>query len=66
MGVEERYRLSLTIDGLQVQTGWWETEAVARRKFIAWVGSYGSLPGTRVVLVDDETGETLTAWPDET
>lgn len=45
--------------------GWWSSEAVARAKFTAAVGQYGGRPGVDVTVVDDETGETLTMWPDE-
>lgn len=43
--------------------GWWGSEATARRKFTSWIGEYGSMPGARVILVDEETGEKLAAWP---
>ncbi|MFJ3248408.1 hypothetical protein [Streptomyces sp. NPDC086782] len=45
--------------------GWWASEATARRKFTRWVGEYGSLPGARITLTDDQTGATLTTWPTE-
>lgn len=61
----ERYHLTLTAAGRPVQHGWWGSETVARAKFVSWIGEYGSMPGARVTLVDEETGETLTAWPDE-
>jgi hypothetical protein len=41
--------------------GWWGSEATARRKFTAWVGS--GVADARVVLVDEETGVTLEEWP---
>jgi hypothetical protein len=62
----DRYHLTLTSADRPVQHGWWASEATARRKFTAWIGEYGTLPGVRVTLVDEETGETLTTWPDET
>lgn len=34
-------------------------------QFRSWVGEHGML-GARIMLVDEETGETLTEWPDET
>lgn len=57
-----RYHLTLTSDGRPVMHGWWASEATARRKFTAWVGERGQL-GARVTLVDEETGETVAAWP---
>ncbi|WP_306317181.1 MULTISPECIES: hypothetical protein [unclassified Streptomyces] len=57
-----RYRLTLTVDGATVATGWWEKPATADKKFRDWIGDHGH--GTaRIFLVDTETGETLKAWP---
>jgi hypothetical protein len=61
----ERYHLLLAAAGRPIQHGWWASEATARRKFTSWVGEYGSMPGARVTLTDEETGSTLTSWPDE-
>ncbi|MFD4968976.1 hypothetical protein [Streptomyces sp. NPDC058424] len=61
----ERYHLTLTADGRPAMHGWWGRETTARRKFRDWVGEYGSARGARITLVDEETGETLTTWPDE-
>jgi hypothetical protein len=61
----DRYHLTLTTDGRPVMHGWWAKESTARRQFRSWVGEHG-LPGARIVLVDEETGETLTEWPEET
>lgn len=58
----ERYHLTIT--GRVSAQGWWGSEKVARAKFTEWVGDWGR-PGARVTLVDEETGETLTTWPDE-
>ena len=58
-----RYHLTLASAGRTVQQGWWGSEATARGKFTEWVGS--GVADARVTLVDDETGETLTTWPDE-
>ncbi|MFI1166597.1 hypothetical protein ACH4UM_24075 [Streptomyces sp. NPDC020801] len=58
----ERYHLTLTAGGRTVQHGWWGSEATARRKFAGWIGEHGR-PGARIVLVDEETGETLASWP---
>ncbi|MGY1579124.1 hypothetical protein [Streptomyces sp. MN13] len=61
----ERYHLTLTSVGRLVQHGWWASEETARRKFSGWVGEYGTLPDARITLTDEETGETLTMWPDQ-
>jgi hypothetical protein len=63
---DERYHLTLTLDGRPAMQGWWGSEATARRQFKVWIGERGSMPGVRIVLVDEETGETLTSWPTET
>ncbi|MFF8589912.1 hypothetical protein ACF061_00490 [Streptomyces sp. NPDC015220] len=60
-----RYHLLLSSGGRPVQHGWWGSEATARRKFVGWVGEYGSMPGARITLTDETTGATLTTWPDE-
>lgn len=60
----ERYHLTLTAAGRTVAQGWWGSEVVARGKFTEWVGDWGR-DGARVTLVDEETGETLTTWPEE-
>ena len=59
-----RYHLTLTVDGRPVMHGWWGSETTARGKFARWVGEHGQ-PDARITLVDEETGETLTTWPDE-
>jgi hypothetical protein len=59
-----RFHLTLARDGRPAMHGWWGSEAVARAKFTEWVGDWGR-PGATVTLVDEETGETLTTWPDE-
>lgn len=60
-----RYHLLLTSRGRPVQHGWWGIEDTARDKFRRWVGERGSMPGARITLVDEETGEELTSWPGE-
>jgi len=60
----DRYRLTLTVDGRPVAHGWWPSEQVARDRHTEWVGDWGR-PGASVALVDEESGETLTSWPDE-
>jgi hypothetical protein len=59
-----RYHLTLTSDGRPAMHGWWGSETVARRKATAWIGQWGR-PGARITLVDEDTGTTLTTWPDE-
>ncbi|MFD5294800.1 hypothetical protein ACFWJU_06290 [Streptomyces mutabilis] len=59
-----RYRVTVTTAGQTLLQGWWESEATARRKFIAWIGEHGSRPGARVTLTDEEAGSVLTEWPD--
>ncbi|MFF7824162.1 hypothetical protein ACFZCM_02965 [Streptomyces rochei] len=59
-----RYRVTVTVQGRPLMHGWWGSETTARRKFASWIGEHGSRPGARVTLTDEETGETLTEWPD--
>ncbi|KOV58092.1 hypothetical protein [Streptomyces sp. MMG1121] len=60
-----RYHLLLTTGGRPVQHGWWGREVVARDKFRNWVGLYGgAMPGARVTLSDEDSGDVLDAWPD--
>lgn len=61
--IPARYHLQLTSAGCPVAQGWWGSETVARGKFKEWVGS--GVADARVTLVDEETSETLTTWPDE-
>ncbi len=58
-----RYRVTVALDGRRAMRGWWNAESVARRQFAGLVGQYGR-PGAHVTLADEETGETLTEWPD--
>ncbi|CAL9676493.1 hypothetical protein [Streptomyces sp. enrichment culture] len=60
-----RYHLLLTMDGRPVQHGWWSREETARDKFRRWIGERGGTLGTRVVLLDEETGAVLADWPDQ-
>ncbi|MFI8191321.1 hypothetical protein ACIF8T_21300 [Streptomyces sp. NPDC085946] len=60
----DRYHLTLSSDGRPVAQGWWASEATARGKFTEWVGDWGK-PGVQVTLIDEDTGETLTEWPEE-
>jgi hypothetical protein len=62
---DQRFHLTLTLDGRPAMQGWWGSEATARRQFKVWIGERGSMPGVRIVLVDEETGTVLTTWPDE-
>ncbi|MFE0845246.1 hypothetical protein [Streptomyces rochei] len=59
-----RYRVTVTVEGRPLMHGWWGSEATARRKFTTWVGEHSGRTGARVTLTDEETGETLTEWPD--
>ncbi|GEK04504.1 hypothetical protein [Streptomyces sp. 1-11] len=61
----DRYYLLLVCDGRPVLRGWWGTEAVARRKFRVWVGEYGSMPGARITLLDEERTALLATCPDQ-
>jgi hypothetical protein len=61
--VNDRYHLSLTLDGQPAMQGWWAKEATARRQFSAWVGERGSMPGVRITLVDEEQQRVLESWP---
>ena len=64
-GPDQRHHLPMIAAGRPTMHGWWGSEAVARSKFVAWVGAYGALPDARVTLVDEETGAVLTMWPNE-
>ncbi|MFI9244126.1 hypothetical protein ACIGXF_16410 [Streptomyces sp. NPDC053086] len=61
-----RYHLLLSSGGQPIQHGWWGSESTARRKFTRWIGEHGALPDAQVTLTDEETGETLTSWPEGT
>ncbi|GED89297.1 hypothetical protein [Streptomyces sp. 6-11-2] len=45
--------------------GWWGSETTTRGKFRDWIAEYGSTRGARITLTDEDTGATLTTWPDE-
>ncbi|WP_189956492.1 hypothetical protein [Streptomyces alanosinicus] len=60
-----RYHLLLSSGGRPRQHGWWGREETARDKFRRWVGEYGSLPDTRVTLIDEDTAGVLAVWPDQ-
>ncbi|MFJ9420657.1 hypothetical protein [Streptomyces sp. NPDC101249] len=62
-GGTDRYHLTLTTSGRITLNGWWASESAARAKAARWTGDWGR-PDTRVYLVDTETGETLTDWPE--
>jgi len=57
-----RFHLTLSAAGRPAMHGWWAREATARDKFRAWVSDWG-VGGVRIVLVDEETGQTLDEWP---
>ncbi|MFE4574085.1 hypothetical protein ACFRLW_21125 [Streptomyces sp. NPDC056728] len=62
------YRLTLTTpaDGT-VMDGRWDAPATAERKFLSWIGSYGSMPGAHITLAEQAHAGTwgeLKTWPD--
>ncbi|GGV37412.1 hypothetical protein GCM10010293_41220 [Streptomyces griseoflavus] len=59
----DRYHVTLVLAGRPALHGWWGSEPIARAQFTGLVGRYGQ-PGTRITLVDEETGATLTEWPE--
>ena len=63
---DQRYHLALHAGARPVMHGWWASRPTAEAKFTRWIGEHGTVTGARVTLVDEETGETLTTWPDET
>ncbi len=58
MAEAHRFHLAVTASGRLVMQGWWESEETARRKFTSWVGEYGSMPGARITLTDEQRGHT--------
>ncbi|MGY4966788.1 hypothetical protein [Streptomyces sp. 900105245] len=60
-----RYHLLLTSHGQPVQHGWWSSETIARGKLARWVGAYGTMPGGRITLTDENTGAVTQVWPQE-
>ncbi|MEV1079899.1 hypothetical protein AB0I98_16880 [Streptomyces sp. NPDC050211] len=61
----ERYHLTLNSANRPVQHGWWGSDVTARAKFTVWVGEHGSMPGARLILVDEVEGRTLAVGPEE-
>lgn len=59
----DRFLLTLVVSGRPVMHGWWSSESMARRQFTSWVGEHG-LPGARIMLVDEVSGDVLETWPD--
>lgn len=64
---DQRYHLTLTTlaDGTLMH-GWWSSRATADRKYRSWIGSYGSMPGARIVLAERLEGDreqVLKSWP---
>lgn len=59
----QRYHLVLTLDCRPAMHGWWGSEATARRRFSAWIGERGSMPGARITLTDEKEQRVLAAWP---
>lgn len=64
--VDQCFHLTVTADVGDVIHGWWAVRAVADLKFRSWIGEHGSIPGARVVLVDEATGTVLADWPEKT
>jgi hypothetical protein len=62
---DQRYHLTLSLSGDPAMHGWWASEATARRLFKVWIGERGSMPGVRIVLVDEQEQRVLASWPDE-
>jgi hypothetical protein len=62
---DQRYHLTLTLDGRPAMHGWWGSEKTARRQFKVWIGERGSMPGVRITLVDEQEQLVLASWPDE-
>lgn len=64
---DERYHLTLATDADgTVMHGWWSDLDTAERKFASWIGSYGSMPGARITLVERLDGgdeQVLKSWP---
>ncbi|MFJ9633856.1 hypothetical protein ACIRU8_39790 [Streptomyces sp. NPDC101175] len=58
-----RYHITRSAPGYPLASSWWRGEAAARARFAALVTEIGSLPGARITLADEETGETLDEWP---
>ncbi|MEV5010286.1 hypothetical protein [Streptomyces sp. NPDC055692] len=65
MDDSQRFYLTVTAAGRLVMQGWWGSETTASRKFSSWVGEYGSMPGARITLTDEQQGSVLTSWPGE-
>ncbi|MEU6376782.1 hypothetical protein [Streptomyces sp. NPDC046909] len=63
---QERYHLTLILDGKPARHGWWGDETVARGKFTLWVSECSGKPGSSVTLVDEETETVVASWPDAT
>jgi hypothetical protein len=58
-----RYHLILAIDGRPTMHGWWTSRNTADRKYLSWIGDYGSTAGARITLTDETDGQELAAWP---
>jgi hypothetical protein len=62
MDAEGRYRLTYSIDGARVTTGWWDLLATAEKKWKGWRDDHGR-DGARITLVDTEDGRVIRSWP---
>ncbi|WP_148088590.1 hypothetical protein [Streptomyces sp. PanSC9] len=63
--LEQPGRFHLLLASQPVQHGWWYSESVARGKLARWGGAYGTMPGGRIILTDEDTGTVLQVWPHE-
>lgn len=59
----QRYHLLLAIEGRPTMHGWWASRPTADRKFLGWIGDYGSTAGTRITLTDEDDERQLATWP---
>ncbi|MER6274314.1 hypothetical protein [Streptomyces sp900105755] len=57
--------LILVVDGQPTMHGWWAEEKTVREKFASWVGERRKIPGARITLADEMTGQELVIWPQE-
>ncbi|MCX5357339.1 hypothetical protein OG864_00905 [Streptomyces sp. NBC_00124] len=65
MDDQNRYHVTLILDGRPARHGWWAVETVAREKFTLWVSECSGKTGSSVILADEHTGVVLTTWPQQ-
>lgn len=61
---DQRFHLTLFSGGAPIAHGWWASRATADGKVKAWIRDF-PVNEPRLTLVDEETGDVLTTWPDE-